>query len=127
MDIAHIALWTRDLKESATFWRRYFDAEVGDIYQSKRRPGFISCLVTLPGDCVKIELMTAPWIADVPGEEFVGWDHVAISLGSAAAVEEMAARCDVDGRLLSPARTTGDGFYEAVISTPDGTRIEITA
>jgi lactoylglutathione lyase len=127
MDIAHIALWTHDLEESATFWRRYFGAEVGDVYRSKRRPGFVSCLVTLPGARAKIELMAGPWITDAREMEQVGWDHVAISLGSAVAVDEMAVRCDIDGLLVSPPRTTGDGFYEAVISTPDGTRIEITA
>ncbi len=30
------------------------------------------------------------------------------------------------GILLSPARMTGDGFYEAVISDPDGNPVEIT-
>jgi lactoylglutathione lyase len=127
MDVAHIALWTRDLQESIAFWHRYFAAEIGDIYQSKRRPGFISCFVTLPGAHAKIELMTLPRITGAPEMEFAGWDHVAISLGSATAVDEIAVRCDMDGLLLSPPRTTGDGFYEAVISTPDGTRIEITA
>jgi lactoylglutathione lyase len=127
MDVAHVALWTRDLKESVTFWRRYFNAEAGDIYQSARRPGFTSCFVTLPGAHAKIELMTAPWITGAPEPECVGWDHVAISLGNAAAVDTMAALCDAEGLLVSRPRTTGDGFYEAVISTPDGMRIEITA
>jgi lactoylglutathione lyase len=126
MRFAHVALWTHDLNQAATFWRRYFGAEVGDIYQSKRRPGFVSCFVTLPGGRAKIELMTGPWVTDTPAMEYVGWDHLAISLGSPAAVEEMAARCSIGGVLISPPRTTGDGFYEAVIATPDGTRIEIT-
>jgi lactoylglutathione lyase len=127
MNLAHVALWTKDLNQMATFWRQYFGAEVGNIYQSKRRPGFVSCFVTLPGGRVKIELMTGPWITDAPTMEYVGWDHLAISLGSPAAVEKMAACCNIDGLLISPPRTTGDGFYEAVIATPDGTRIEITA
>jgi lactoylglutathione lyase len=41
-------------------------------------------------------------------------------------VDELAARCDADGLLVSAPRTTGDGYYEAVIAMPDGTRIEIT-
>jgi lactoylglutathione lyase len=127
MEIAHIALWTRDLEESVSFWRRYFDAEAGEIYQSARRPGFTSCFVSLPGAHAKIELMTAPWITDAPEPECVGWDHLAISLGNAAAVDAMATLCYAEDLLLSPPRTTGDGFYEAVISTPDGLRIEITA
>ena len=127
MHIAHVALWTRDLNEAATFWRRFFDAEVGDTYQSKRRPGFVSRFIRLAGSSTTIELMTAPWIADRAALEQLGWDHLAISLGDEAAVDEMAARCDAEGLLISAPRTTGDGFYEAVIATPDGIRIEVTA
>ena len=126
MNIAHVALWTRDLDEAALFWRRYFDAEVGVTYRSKRRPGFVSRFVTLPGDRTMIELMTGSWIANGSTMDRVGWDHLAICVGDAAAVNELARRCHVDGLLVSAPRTTGDGFYEAVIATPDGTRIEIT-
>ena len=59
-------------------------------------------------------------------KESVGWDHVAIALGEVRAVDELAARCAADGRLVSPPRVTGDGFYEAVLAMPDGTRVEIT-
>ncbi|KND61280.1 putative glyoxylase family protein (Lactoylglutathione lyase) [Candidatus Burkholderia verschuerenii] len=127
MNIAHIALWTRDLDAAAQFWRRYFQADVGAIYRSERRPGFASRFVRLPGERTSIELMTGPWIAHASADECVGWDHLAISLGSATAVDALAARCAADSLLVSPPRTTGDGFYEAVIATPDGTRIEITA
>jgi lactoylglutathione lyase len=80
----------------------------------------------LPGAEGQIELMTGPWVDDRPAADCVGWDHIAISLGDAAVLDELAARCGVDGLLVSGPRTTGDGFYEAVISMPDGTRIEIT-
>ena len=39
MRIAHTALWTRDLDAAAAFWQRYFGAEVGEAYHSKRREG----------------------------------------------------------------------------------------
>ncbi|WP_321791800.1 VOC family protein [Caballeronia sp. J97] len=126
MTISHVALWTKDLSASASFWNHYFSAEVGETYHSKRRPGFISCFITLPGCETKIELMTGPWLSPAQEPEHFGWDHVAISLGSRAAVDELAARCEKDRRLLSGPRPTGDGFYEAVIAAPDGTRIEIT-
>ena len=127
MRLAHIAVWTRDLEGAAAFWRQYFGASVGEAYHSRRRPGFISRFVTLPGSEARIELMTGPWISHPAAVESAGWDHIAISLGNAAAVDELAARCDADGLLVSPPRTTGDGFYEAVLAMPDGTRIEITA
>lgn len=126
MKLAHIALWTRDLDAAATFWQTLFGATVGEPYHSQRRPGFVSRFAALPGG-VQIELMTGPWIAAEPDAERPGWDHVALSLGSTEAVNALAARCRQDGCLVSGPRTTGDGFYEAVLAMPDGTRIEITA
>lgn len=126
MRLAHVALWTRDLDGAVEFWRRYFAAAVGESYHSRRRPGFVSRFATLPGGG-QIELMSGPWIADRTAQEPVGWDHVAIALGDARAVDQLAARCAADGTLVSPPRTTGDGFYEAVLAMPDGTRVEITA
>jgi lactoylglutathione lyase len=126
MRVAHIALWTRNLDEAVAFWERYFGAAVGETYHSRRRPGFASRFVTLGNGGDRIELMSGPWVGD-PAVECVGWDHIAISLGAPAAVDEMAERCDADGLLVSPPRTTGDGFYEAVISMPEGIHIEITA
>ena len=87
---------------------------------------FVSRFVTLPGGG-QIELMTGPWVGDRTAPESVGWDHVAVSLGDARAVDELAARCAADGVLVSPPRTTGDGFYEAVLAMPDGTVVEVTA
>jgi lactoylglutathione lyase len=127
MRIAHIALWTRDLDASAAFWERYFDAAIGDLYHSQRRPGFVSRFISLLGSKDQIELMTGPWILDRQSSECVGWDHVAISLGSKDAIDMLAERCQKDGCLISGPRVTGDGFYEAVITMPDGTPIEITS
>lgn len=127
MKLAHTALWTRDLESAAAFWSQYFGAAVGETYHSKRRPGFVSRMVDLPGCEVRIELMTGPWIVDAQSTDSVGWDHISVSLGSVAAVDELAARCEAAGRLEMGPRTTGDGYYEAVISMPDDTRIEITS
>jgi lactoylglutathione lyase len=82
--------------------------------------------VTLPGSGAQIELMTGPWVEAGPDPERVGWAHVAVSVGSIAAVDALAARCAADGSLLAPPRRTGDGFHEAVIAMPDGTPVEIT-
>jgi len=126
MHLAHVALWTTDVVAAAAFWRDYFGATVGEPYHSTRRVGFVSRFITLPGDGC-IELMTGPWIAVAGSDDRIGWDHIALSLGSAAAVDALAARCAADGVLVSAPRTTGDGFYEAVLAMPDGTRVEITA
>lgn len=126
MRIAHTALWTRDLDAAAAFWMKYFGATVGEPYHSRRRPGFISRFVSLPESADQIELMTGPWLAAEARDERVGWDHIAVSLGDRAAVDELADRCRADGCLISGPRTTGDGFYEALIAMPDGTPVEIT-
>lgn len=126
MRLAHVALWTRDLDAAAAFWTRTFDAEVGDLYESRNRPGFRSRFVRLK-DGGAIELMAGPWVEAAAPAERVGWDHVAVSLGSEAAVDALADRCRAEGCLLSGPRRTGDGYYEAVIGAPDGTRVEITS
>lgn len=127
MKLAHVALWTIDLDAAAAFWKFVFGAEVGEPYQSARRPGFTSRFVHLPKGGAAIELMAAPWIEAVPDREVAGWDHVAISVGSERELDELARRCRKIGILSSEPRWTGDGFYEAVIVTPEGSRVEITA
>ena len=126
MQIAHVALWTRDLDRAAAFWEEHFAATVGPRYRSARRPGFESRFVSL-GEGPAIELMTAPWIASAEPAEREGWAHVAVSLGSAEAVRALAARLAAAGLLISPPRMTGDGFFEAVARDADGNLVEITA
>lgn len=76
---------------------------------------------------MQIELMVGPWVKDPAGGEAVGWAHIALSLDSAAAVDAAAARFEASGLLVSPPRLTGAGIYEAIVRTPDGSVIEITA
>lgn len=124
--LAHVALWTRDLDAASAFWRDHFAADIGDLYRSRRQPGFLSRFARLPGQQVVLELMQAPWVAEADPQTRAGWAHLALSLGSQAAVDATAARLDAAGLLISPPRQTGDGFYEAVVRTPDGIPIEIT-
>jgi lactoylglutathione lyase len=116
MKITHVALWTRDLDGAARFWAEYFGAAIGAKYESKRRAGFASRFVTLQ-DGPTIELMSGPWIQTdgASDEERLGWDHVAIAVGSREAVQSLAARLGAAGLLVSSPRMTGDGFYEAVL------------
>ncbi|KQY36521.1 VOC family protein [Rhizobium sp. Root483D2] len=127
MRIAHVALWTTDLDRLCRFWADIFGATVGDLYESARRPGFSSRFLYLK-DGPSVEVMQGPWIsAENAQAERQGYAHLALSLGSREAVDELAAKAAASGILLSPARMTGDGFYEAVLSDPDGNPIEITA
>ena len=56
-----------------------------------------------------------------------GYAHVAISLGSKEAVDELSERFKAEGfEILSGPRTTGDGYYESAIIGFEGNLIEIT-
>ncbi len=127
MKIAHVALWTRDLEEQKAFWRHFFAAESNDLYISKNRPGFRSYFVSL-AEGPTIELMSLDGLESGPhGKEVTGWAHLAITVGSRQRVDEMVRKADASNILVSPARVTGDGYYEAIIRDPDGNLIEIVS
>ena len=127
MKIAHVALWTRNLEAQVAFWQQVFNGRSNDRYLSKNRPGFASHFISL-SEGPTIELMALPELDDAPANpEFVGWAHIAMTVGSVKDVDAMAQKAQAHGRLLSPARWTGDGFYEAVMADPDGNRIELVA
>ncbi|GGM18212.1 bleomycin resistance protein [Pseudomonas asuensis] len=128
MHIAHVALWTLDLERAADFWRRVFNATIGQPYHSQTNKGFVSRFVTL-SEGPTIELMTHPSVnKDVSSSPpLTGWAHIAISLGSEEAVKKLAEHMKDEHALVSAPRWTGDGFFEAVIQDPDGNLIEITA
>ncbi|WP_312141608.1 VOC family protein [Atlantibacter hermannii] len=127
MKIAHVALWTRDLAAQQAFWRDMFGGVSNTLYVSKNRPGFQSYFISLP-EGPTIELMTLPELeVGHNGQDLTGWAHIAINVGTKQDVDTMATRADQQGRLASPPRTTGDGYYEAVIRDPDGNLIELVA
>jgi len=50
-----------------------------------------------------------------------------MAVGNKLAVDQLATQFVADGfPLLSGPRTTGDGYYEAVIQDPEGNLIELT-
>ena len=58
---------------------------------------------------------------------FLGYHHLAFSLGSREKVDELTARLQADGhQLLSGPRLTGDGYYESCILALEGNQIELT-
>ncbi|WP_434640693.1 VOC family protein [Klebsiella sp. I138] len=127
MKIAHIALWTRQLEQQARFWTAFFEGQINEKYCSQTNPGFESYFVKI-GEDIAIELMSKPGLqASTPDNNQTGWVHLAISVGGAQQVDTLAKRAQAQGILVSPPRTTGDGYYEAVIKDPDGNLIEIVA
>jgi len=128
MRIEHVAIWTRDLERLRTFYERYFGARAGRRYASTTRPGFFSYFLTFPDGGGRLELMTLQSLAAGPQAPAVGYAHVAVAVGSPAAVEALTARLRGDGvRVVSEPRLTGDGYFESVVEDPDGNAVEITA
>lgn len=125
MKIAHMALWTTELEAQARFWSDFFGGTLNEKYISKNNPGFESYFVRI-GDDIAIELMKKPALRALrPDNQTTGWVHLAIAVGSAEKVDALAQRAQEQGILVSAPRTTGDGYYEAVIQDPDGNLIEI--
>jgi lactoylglutathione lyase len=128
MRLEHVAVWTRDPERLRAFYERYFDARSGARYRSATRAGFASYFLAFPGGGARVELMTLPALADAAPAPACGYAHLAVALGSRAAVDALAERLRGDGvRVVSGPRQTGDGYYEAVVVDPDGNEIEITA
>ncbi|EIX9031253.1 TPA: VOC family protein [Klebsiella aerogenes] len=127
MKVAHIALWTRHLEQQARFWVEFFAGEINKKYRSKTNPGFESYFVKIGSD-VAIELMSKPGLHDSTHDNnHTGWVHLAIAVGGTEQVNALAKRAEMAGILVSAPRTTGDGYYEAVIKDPDGNLVEIVA
>ncbi|ESN01091.1 VOC family protein [Klebsiella oxytoca] len=127
MKIAHIALWTRQLEQQARFWVAFFDGEINEKYCSQTNPGFESFFVRI-GDDIAIELMTKPGLTALTADNnHTGWVRLAITVGGTENVDRLAKRAAEQDILVSAPRTTGDGYYEAVIKDPDGNLIEIVA
>lgn len=128
MTIDHFAIWVSDLEAMKAFYERYFGAQANARYGNARKQ-FHSYFLTFAAG-PRLELMQRPDITPLarqPGQEFLGYAHLAMTVGSEAAVDELTQRLVTDGyqRLDGP-RWTGDGYYESVVLDPEGNRLEIT-
>lgn len=123
--VDHVAIFVRDLEGIKEFYRTYFGAEANELYHNPRT-GLRTYFLSFDGEA-RIEIMSRPDMNEDAAPSARGWHHVALSLGSKEAVDDLVARLSADGVEVSPPRTTGDGYYEAVVIDPEGNHIEITA
>ena len=124
--IDHIALYVNDLKGAKAFFETYFQATSNDGYHNQKTD-FRSYFLTF-SDGSRLEIMTKPDLTDSGNllDRF-GYAHIAFSVGSRQAMDELTARLSADGYpTLSGPRVTGDGYYESCILGFEGNIIEIT-
>lgn len=128
MHIEHIALWARDIETLKGFYVRYFGACASDRYENPLKQ-YQSYFVTF-ADGARLELMQRADVFDrppaFPPQQFIGYAHLAISVGTESAVDQLTAQLVADGHTkLSGPRHTGDGYYESAVLDPEGNLVEI--
>lgn len=125
--ISHIALYCKDLEGIRIFYETYFGAKSNEKYTNSKK-GFESYFLSFE-DGATLEIMTKTAIekASMVKSEFLGFTHLAFSVGSEEQVNNLTEKLRVDGyEIAGECRWTGDGYYESVILDPEGNRIEIT-
>lgn len=132
MKISHVAMWVKDIENIKNFYIKYFNCKCGDKYINDKK-GFESYFLSFGDfednkDNSKLEIMNIKDIKNIDKENnFFGFSHIAISVGSKDKVDELTKILENDGYIaVSDPRTTGDGYYESVILDPENNRIEIT-
>ena len=128
MRLEHIAIWVDDIERMKQFYEVYFDAMSGPKYTNPEK-AFTSHFLTFDSG-TRLEIMHKPKVAARRGNrstERLGYAHLAISVGSEAAVDALIECLKADGyQVLDGPRRTGDGYYEGVVLDPEQNRIEIT-
>lgn len=126
MRIEHVAMYVNDLEKARDFFIKYFDAKSNEGYHN-HNTDFRSYFLSFD-DGARLEIMNKPNMDDsAKSLARTGFIHIAFSLGSKEAVDELTAKMKADGyEVVSGPRTTGDGYYESCIVGIEGNQIEIT-
>ena len=128
MKINHLAIWVNDLERMKVFYEKYFKAQAGDRYHNPTK-AFTSYFLSFK-EGARLEFMQKP---EIPSnlnstmDQYIGLNHLTISVGSKEIVNSLTAQLRNDGfQVIGEPRTTGDGYYESVILDPEENRLEIT-
>lgn len=126
MKIEHIAMYVEDLEKAKEFFVKYFNANANQGYHNKKTD-FRSYFLTFD-DGARLEVMNRPNLEEQEKTfAHTGYIHIAFSLGSKKAVDDLTLKMKSDGyEVISGPRTTGDGYYESCIIGLEGNQIEIT-
>jgi lactoylglutathione lyase len=119
--IAHAAIYVNNLETMKDFYCNAFGASCGLKYTNQKK-GFSSYFIIFPVGA-RLELMHQEGIH--PDNFKCG--HIAISVGSKGKVDSFTGTLRRhSAKIQSEPRLTGDGYYESIISDPEGNLIEIT-
>lgn len=125
MKIGHIALYTKDLEQAASFFETYFEGKRNTLYQNIHT-AFSSYFLSFE-DGTRLELMNLPALSEAPLQASAGYAHIAFQVGSKEKVDSLTARLEQDGyEIKSYPRVTGDGYYESCVYDKEHNSIEIT-
>lgn len=124
--ISHVAIYCNNLEKSKDFYVKYFGAACNDKYTNTK--GFSSYFLSFD-DGTRLELMAHTQLAERDFTDITtGLNHIAFSVSGKENVIQLTDRITTDGyKLVCGPRITGDGYFESVVSDPDGNKIEITA
>ena len=127
MKIEHAALYVNDLEKARSFFVNYLGAESNDGYHNPRT-GFRSYFLSFEGGA-RLEIMQRPGMRPrASGEHALGYTHLAFKVGSVEKVDQLTRELHENGcPLLNGPRMTGDGYYESVLTDPEGNLIELVA
>ncbi len=127
MKIEHVAIWTKDLEKMRSFYRTFFNVHSNQLYFNPKKE-FSSYFLSFESGA-RIELMYNPDVSKLLGTDHPrsGLAHIAISVGSREKVDLLTEEIrNVGHKILGEPRITGDGYYESVVSDPEGNLIEVT-
>ena len=127
MKLDHIALYVEDLEKMRDFYVGYFDAKPNQKYHNPRT-GLQTYFLSFDNGA-RLEIMQRPDMSPrSSGEHPLGYVHIAFKFGSSELVDQLTKALQEGGvPLLNGPRMTGDGYYESVLTDPEGNLIELVA
>ncbi len=119
-------MYVHDLESMKDFFVRFFSARANRMYHNPKT-GLKTYFLTF-ADGSRLEIMNRPEVSAQEKSAFPsGYAHIAFSVGSKEAVDELTRTLKANGyTVTSGPRTTGDGYYESCIQGPEDNLIEIT-
>ncbi len=126
MKIEHVAMYVNNLEAAKDFFVKYLGGTSNDGYHNEKTD-FRSYFISFE-DGARLELMNKPELVDQDKDlNRTGYAHIAFSVGSKEAVNEITDMLRTAGfKIVSGPRTTGDGYYESCIVAIEGNQVEIT-